>query len=258
MQDLTRELRQFETIFLVGSSQPNAFAAHVFTMEGELPFAGHPALGAAAVLHERVGGHERDWQLTLPAGRIELISRSQHGGYDVTMNQGSAAFGSIIDAADEAMWLEAFGVQECHRDPRLPICVVSTGLPYLIVPITNAGLNQARIVVDDLDARLSSVGAAFAYLFNLDEFEGRTWDNQGATEDIATGSAAGPVAALLVRHGLQQAGIPFVLNQGRHVGRPSRMTVEIRSSPGRPTPDVMLSGHVRMVARGYFDDQAIR
>jgi PhzF family phenazine biosynthesis protein len=257
MQSLTRELRQFETIFLISSSQPNAFAAHVFTMEGELPFAGHPVLGAAAVLHERAGGQHRDWQLTLPAGCIEVSSQSRAGGYDVTMNQGQASFGSIIDAADELAWLEAFGLNECHRDPRLPMCVVSTGLPYLVVPVTSSGLSVAQISVQNLDEKLASIGAAFAYVFDLDELEGRTWDNQGATEDIATGSAAGPVAALLVRHDLQQLGLPFTLNQGRHVGRPSRMMVEIRNSVGRPAPDVMLTGSVKMVARGYFDDEAI-
>lgn len=257
MQDLTCELRQFETIFLVGSPQPNAFRGRVFTMECELPFAGHPSLGAAAVLHERAGGDAHNWELMLPAGRIEITSARLDVGYDVRMNQGGAVFGCVIDEADEAEWLRAFSLKEFHRDHRLPICVVSTGLPYLVVPITRSGLNEARITVEDLDARLASVGAAFAYLFNLDEFEGRTWDNQGSTEDIATGSAAGPVAALLVRHGFQQAGVPFVINQGRHVGRPSRMTLELRNRPDDPAPDVMLSGRVRMVARGYFDEDAI-
>lgn len=257
MQAITRELRQFETIFLVGSPQPKAFRARVFTLEGEVPFAGHPALGAAAVLHERAGGDEHEWQLTLPAGRVQLTSSSRRGGYNVTMNQGQAAFGAIIDAADETAWLNAFNLQECDRDPRLPICVVSTGLAYLIVPITTTGLSKARIVVGDLESRLASVGASFAYLFDLDELEGRTWDNQGVTEDIATGSAAGPVAALLVRHGLKQAGVPFALNQGRYVGRASRMAVEIRNTPGNAIPDVILSGPVRMIARGFFDDEAV-
>jgi len=257
MQSLTRELRQFETIFLAGPSQSNVFSARVFTMESELPYAGHPALGAAAVLHERAGGIEHEWQLTLPAGVVELASRGDAGSYDVTMNQGQPIFGEIIDPHDERGWLEAFSLQKRHRDPRLPMCVVSTGLPYLIIPLTTSGLDQACISTDELDAKLATVGAAFAYLFDLDRFEGRTWDNGGRVEDIATGSAAGPVAALLVRSGLQRAGVPIVLNQGAYVGRPSRMTVEIRSEPGSPIADVMLSGPVRMVARGCFDEQVI-
>lgn len=258
MQALTCELRQFETIFLVPTSEPNAFVARVFTMEEELPFAGHPALGAAAVLHERIGGDSHEWQLMLPAGRVELRSSSRGRAYCVTMNQGCPVFGAAIAQSDELMWLEAFGLHKGHRDARLPICVVSTGLPYLVVPVTSEGLGQTRIAVDDLEARLASIGASFAYLFDLDQFEGRTWDNKGLTEDIATGSAAGPTAALVVREGLKQAGVPFVLNQGRYVGRPSRMTVEIRSKPGQAIAEVLLSGSVTMVARGRFDEHVMR
>ena len=254
MQCLTRELRQFETIFLFGSSHSNAFSARVFTMEAEVPFAGHPALGAAAVLHERAGGVEYRCHLALPAGTVELASRRDTWGYDVTMNQGRPVFGQTIPASDERIWLGAFGLEEHHRDPRLPICVVSTGLPYLILPVTSPGLTQARISIDDLGAKLATVGASFAYVFDLDRFEGRTWDNEGVTEDIATGSAAGPIAALLVRYGLQGPARQFVLNQGRFVGRPSRMTVEVRSELGH---EVILSGPVKMVARGCFDELAI-
>src|SRR5215217_7861153 len=67
MQELTCELRQFETIFLTPTADADAFSARVFTMEEELPFAGHPAIGAAAVLHEQAGGTEHSWRLQLPA-----------------------------------------------------------------------------------------------------------------------------------------------------------------------------------------------
>lgn len=81
----------------------------------------------------------------------------------------------------------------------LPMQVVSTGLPYLIVPVST-GLDRARIVAGDFEERLASVGAKF--VFDPEQREGRTWDNAGAIEDVATGSAAGPAAAFLVAHGL--------------------------------------------------------
>jgi PhzF family phenazine biosynthesis protein len=258
MQALTRELRQFETIFLAGRSGSSAFSTRIFTMESELPFAGHPALGAAAVLHERAGGDEQRWQLAMPGGVVELASRRDAEGYHVVMNQGRPTFGTCVDANDERRWLDAFGLDVGHRDSRLPICVVSTGLPYLILPVTSLGLKQARILVHDLEARLATVGAAFAYLFDLDQCEGRTWDNEGLTEDIATGSAAGPVGALLVRCGLRNAGAPFVLNQGQFVDRPSCMTVEVESEPENPVANVILSGPVRMVGRGSIDEEVTR
>ncbi len=91
--------------------------------------------------------------------------------------------------------------------------VVSTGLPYLIVPVAN-GLDRARIAVRDFEDRLASVGAKFVYVFDPDKREGRSWDNAGAVEDVATGSAPGPAATFLAAHGLAALDEPVLINQG--------------------------------------------
>src|SRR5512147_2244004 len=111
MQALTRELRQFESIFLASSPEPNSFSARVFTMEEELPFAGHPAIGAAAVLHERTGGEEYECTLLLPAGEVALKSRRQGQNYQVSMNQGCVSFGVEIDGREHVSWLSCFGLE---------------------------------------------------------------------------------------------------------------------------------------------------
>jgi predicted PhzF superfamily epimerase YddE/YHI9 len=72
---------------------------------------------------------------------------------------------------------------------------------------------------------LREIGADFIYVLDPDRPEGRTWDNAGATEDVATGSAAGPAAAYLINYGLRPADEPFHVHQGRFVGRPSRIDV---------------------------------
>ena len=88
------------------------------------------------------------------------------------------------------------------------------------------------------------------------EHEGRTWDNLGRVEDIATGSAAGPVAAYLLAHGLAKAAEPIILRQGRFTGRPSEMRLSVASGvEGVPT-GVKLTGDVHMVASGLFDSLA--
>ncbi|MCL6682652.1 PhzF family phenazine biosynthesis protein [Sphingomonas alba] len=253
MQALTRELRQFESIFLTPSPEPDVFAARIFTMEEELPFAGHPAIGAAAVLHEQVGGDEYACTLLLSAGQVALKSRRQGLKYEVAMNQGRVSFGAEIDEREHASWLKCFGLEPRHLGRKMPVCVASTGLPYLVIPVTSEGLASARIAEDGLEERLASVGAKFAYVFDVEEREGRTWDNAGAVEDIATGSAAGPVAGLLVRHGLADTGQRIVLRQGRFVGRPSEMTVEVREGPDQGQCEVILSGRVVTVAHGEFD-----
>jgi PhzF family phenazine biosynthesis protein len=252
MQRLTCELRQFETIFLVPAAQPATYEARVFTMEEELPFAGHPSIGAAAVLHERSGGDCYDCRLVLGSGTVELSSERSGVGFQVTMEQGTPEFGTMIAADAEADWLAAFGLDGRDRDERMPLSVASTGLAYLVVPVTSAGLGKARIRADDLERRLAGIGAKFVYVLDIQQREGRTWDNQGIVEDIATGSAAGPAGALLVRHGLAEAGQPIVIRQGRFVGRPSEMRLEIAGTRQQIT-GVALSGSVAMVATGQFD-----
>ena len=252
MQRLTCELRQFETIFLVPSGERDRFDARVFTMEEELPFAGHPSLGGAAVLHERVGGDSYECRLNLPAASIVLTSRRSGEGYRVAMHQGVPQFGATIGVSEEHDWLSAFGLGDEDRDRRMPLCVASTGLPYLVVPVTGAGLERVRIDAPNLEQCLAAVGAKFAYVLDVSAREGRTWDNAGLVEDIATGSAAGPVAGLLVHFGLAATGEPIVIRQGRFVGRPSEMLVEVSGEPGR-IDDIVLSGSVCMIAKGRFD-----
>ena len=69
------------------------------------------------------------------------------------------------------------------------------------------------------------MGAKFVYLFEPDKREGRSWDNTGALEDVATGSAAGPAAAFLAAHGLAAQDETILINQGRLLGRPSVIAV---------------------------------
>jgi len=130
--------------------------------------------------------------------------------------------------------------------PGLPLQVVSTGLPYLIVPI-DSNLEQAQIVVQDFAAMLATVGAKFVYVFQVDRLEGRTWDNDGRVEDIATGSAAGPAAAYLVAHNRASPGERLVLTQGRFLSRPSELYASVQ---GGTEMSVTIKGQVCFVGNG--------
>jgi PhzF family phenazine biosynthesis protein len=255
MLRLTQELRQFESIFLAATAKPSVLAARVFTVEEELPFAGHPALGAGAVLHElqTPGCDAATFVLGLPTGQVRLDSeRVGRGAYRVAMQQGRPTFGRMLRADEEAPFLDALSLEPEHRCGHLPLEVVSTGLPYLIVPVTPNGLARARIRVADFDGLLEETGAKFVYVFDAEGLEGRTWDNAGAVEDIATGSAAGPTGAYLVRHRVVEAEKPFVLRQGRFVGRPSEIRVDVAGSAGLPA-SVRVAGDVQMVGSGVID-----
>jgi PhzF family phenazine biosynthesis protein len=255
MLRLTQELRQFESIFLAATADPCVFDARVFTVEEELPFAGHPALGAGAVIHEMQapGSDRATFVFALPAGQVRLDSeRMGQGAYRVAMAQGRPTFGRVLREDEEAPFLDALNLEPENRDSRLPLEVVSTGLPYLIVPVTPDGLARARIRAADFDGLLERIEAKFVYVFDAEEREGRTWDNAGAVEDIATGSAAGPTSAYLVRHRVVDAGKPVVLRQGRFVGRPSEMRVEVAGSAAMPA-SVTVAGDVQMVGTGVIE-----
>jgi len=96
----------------------------------------------------------------------------------------------------------------------LPLQVVSTGLPYLIIPVQSS-LENVKVVTSELGQMLAEVGAKFAYILQVSQLEGRTWDNDGRVEDIATGSAAGPVGAYLIRHGIKQPNIENCCSSGQ-------------------------------------------
>lgn len=240
MQALTRELKQFESIFLTPQDTHNAFSARVFTVEEELPFAGHPILGAAALLHQLHGGKsEAEWLLQLPEKQVRIVTRRHGKGLYAEMDQGPAEFGQVLDDAAADYFAAAFGSE---RDRRFAAQVVSTGLPYLLLPVTATGLATAK-QRESLDDALAGIGAAFVFLMDVDAREGRTWDPLGVVEDVATGSAAGPLAAWRVAQGLERREQPFALAQGRFLGRPSRLDVRVTASG-----NVLVGGEVQLLA----------
>ena len=200
MQRLTQEMRQIESIFLSHVDEGGA-SARIFTEDEELPFAGHPVLGAAAVLHLECAGDagERTWDLML-AGRTVTVTTSIAGGGTLAeMNQGPATFGAPLSPGEAAPLLQRLRLAVDDVADGLPLQVVSTGLPYLI-------------------------------------------------EDIATGSAAGPVGAYLWAHGQADDATAFELLQGRYLGRPSRLRVR-RDGQG----NIFVGGEVWPFARGELD-----
>ncbi len=251
MHLLTNELRQFESVFVQKGEQANYFKTRIFTMQEELDFAGHPLLGAAAVLHEKHSTAEREqWTLQTKVAKIAVATTAIERAFLVTMHQPRPTFGdgAVGTPSEIARWI---GLSPQDLDSDLPLQVVSTGLPYLIVPIVK-DLSKAQIMVDDLERRLNAVGAKFLYVYDVLGSEGRTWDNSGVVEDIATGSAAGPVAAYLCKHRRLSLGEELTIKQGRFVGRPSVIKATVRGS-GESYEGVEVSGRVNFIASGVFD-----
>lgn len=249
MQELTRELRQFEAIFLRATSVAGEFRAKVFTMEEQLDFAGHPVLGAAAALHERYGQNEVEtWRVVLNTRTIEVTTRRNGKAFFAAMLQPTAQFQPAIRLPSEIETImHSVNLSVDDKHPTLPLEVGSTGLAYLIVPIIR-NLQKAGIVIDNMEEMLAKIGARFVYIYDVGKSEGRNWDNKGLVEDIATGSAAGPIAAYLCRHGLLAIGQALSIKQGGYAGRPSEMAAKVVESG-----QIEVSGAIQMVASGSFD-----
>ncbi len=254
MDRITKELRHFESIFLEPAEGSRAFRARVFDLIEELDFAGHPVIGAACVLHAIHGTQDTErWTIHLKARSVTVATeRKTSMRYGAVLEQGAAQFLGTPAAALRAEMAAWFSLDEGALDPMLPAEVISTGLRYLILPVRPGALAAASIAPKDLESKLASLDAQYAYLLDVEGLEGRHWNNDGVVEDIATGSGAGCVAAFLRRHGRIGDGVLTTLHQGRFVGRPSEITIRAR---GRETAvhSVEVGGEVSLVGRGHLD-----
>lgn len=246
MQKLAQEFKQFETVFLRQTGE-KSFRARIFTVEEELDFAGHPILGAVSTIHEKLYTNEDQVTILFQLNHRQLKAESvrKKSCYQATMNQGTPEYLRVIDEESILTYLQALNLTAANLYPQAPMEVISTGLPYLIVPLAS-GLDKARILVNDFEEQLSKVNAKFVYVFDVSRMEGRTWDNLGAAEDVATGSAAGPTAAYLNKWNICKATESIVINQGGFVGRPSKIKVCVDHSTG----EIYVSGYVRIIAEG--------
>ena len=200
-------------------------------MEEELPFAGHPVIGASAFLHSELYSAEEvvPLEFVIQDRSISTVSRRQGASYMAEMDQGIVTAEPPISAAKSEAFLKALNLSITDLAPDLPLQVV-----FNWATLSNCGrltrtLKQAKIVVQDFEAMLATVGAKFVYVLQVGRLEGRTWDNDGRVEDIATGSAAGPAAAYLVLHNRASPNEDIILLQGRFLNRPSELYASVKT-----------------------------
>lgn len=257
MQVLTQEMRQFESIFLQQVND-RTVKARIFTSEEELEFAGHPVLGAAATLHDlqAQASEKAEWTFLLNKKTVQVVTTKKENHYDAWMNQGKAQFGKVLGEAETAGILPYINATPGELYPGLSPAVVSTGLPYLIVPLRNNRF-KARVGAPGLTEKLHAVGAQFIGLLDVETGSIRTGHNDGSVEDIATGSLAGPAGAFLVKHGLQKADTVIRINQGQNLSRKSELYVELHTCTDG-TMDVFVSGSVCKIASGLLAPELVR
>jgi trans-2,3-dihydro-3-hydroxyanthranilate isomerase len=254
MQALARETNLSETTFVLpdpGAAPGRPTRVRIFTVGEELPFAGHPTLGTAAVLRGATGA--REIVLALGVGEVPVTFEDRPDGLFGEMRQPEPVFGQVHPRDAVA---RALGLPVEQLDPAAPVQTVSTGLAFAVAPVRSlAALRGLRLDLARVDAYLAGTDARFFYLVS------RETDDPAARlharmvfyggEDPATGSAAGSCAAWMVRHGLAAPDERVLVEQGVEVRRPSRIFVRA-SARGDHVFDVRVGGSVVEVARGEF------
>jgi trans-2,3-dihydro-3-hydroxyanthranilate isomerase len=249
MLAFARETKLSETTFVQTATDPGAdYRNRIWTIVGELPFAGHPSLGTAvAVAHARAEREAHYIQQTgvgLQAVDVEL---GASGVARASMLQEPVVFG---DEIEPQRVLGALGLELVDGHPELPPQVVSTGLAMLMVPVRDeAVLNRVRPDVALLGDLLRELGIICAYLAAHDPAHdaahARSYFAADGmiVEDPATGSAAGPLCAYLhARTGADRVDIV----QGEAMGRPSRLMCEAGER-------VRVAGDVVLLAEGEIE-----
>jgi trans-2,3-dihydro-3-hydroxyanthranilate isomerase len=288
MQALAREMNLSETTFIL-PREPEVEAergkrVRIFTVAEELPFAGHPTLGTALYLYSTASTGPAEVSLDLNVGKIGVRftadaqrvsgegagqenARRPHTGGEVVrspedndrvagnvfgeMRQRDPEFGPTLPRDKVASVLGSDGEEIASEWPSQ---VVSTGLPFAIVPIRDLkSLASLKPDIAKATALLKGTGAQFIYFICPEERQPRREVRARmffyGGEDPATGSAAGCAISWMVRYGVVQSDEPILIRQGVEARRPSDIFVRA-SGENEKLTNVRVGGHAVEVLRG--------
>jgi trans-2,3-dihydro-3-hydroxyanthranilate isomerase len=254
MQALARETNLSETTFIlpreIEEERQKGTRVRIFTVQEELPFAGHPTLGTAYYLH-RFGGNNEVW-LDLNVDKIPVHFRSGHDTDNSfgEMRQRDPQAGKMHSKEEVA---RATGLMMSDFVSHLPIQTFSTGLAFTIVPIASLAAIRKIGPWSKFAEYLERSDGKFFYFVTAEtvdpsaKLHARMPFYYG--DDPATGSAAGCCAAWMAMHGVIERGEQAMIEQGIEVHRPSRIYVRAEKSGG-DVVNVHVGGYCVEVAQG--------
>lgn len=259
MQRIAKEINFSETTFITSRQPRNGgYDVRIFTPNAEVEFAGHPTLGTAHVIRNKLHLTDaNEVSLNLRVGQVPVtFTETAAGNSTLWMKQMPPQFGKQLGIAALA---DVLGLARSDFESDLPIEEVSTGFPTLIVPLKN--LDAVRRTKIDKEKYLALVADAWAKIilvFSCEAYEAghalsvRMFaDYYGVPEDPATGSSNGCLAAYLAQHRvLGSTCIDVATGQGYEVGRPS--TLFLRTEETRDGIVVFVGGGVVDVAAGVW------
>jgi trans-2,3-dihydro-3-hydroxyanthranilate isomerase len=254
MQAVAAEMDFSETTFVESDASP--YRVRIFTPEAEIPFAGHPTLGTAAVIREHIAaGTPDEVVLNLDVGEVPVtVDEDGDGAETLWMTQQPPEFGAQL-AHDRLA--AVLGLEESALDTDWPVQIVSTGLPTIVVPLADrATLTDIEVDREAYDDVTGDREAKNVLAFCPDprsdgnDFAVRVFAPfYGVPEDPATGSSNGCLAGYLARHRYTGSeSVSARVEQGYEMGRASLVHLETSDDGGEV--EVEVGGRVVPVARG--------
>jgi trans-2,3-dihydro-3-hydroxyanthranilate isomerase len=258
MQSIAAEFNLSETVFVVRAADAAARARlRIFTPRRELPFAGHPTIGAAVALAEHDPALQDRFAFEEGVGLVPIERDSAAGAGRFWLTTPAISFYETVPRADAARLL---GLSE---DELLPIepRFISAGSPLLCIALRDRdAVDRAAIDASLLELALGSVNSVATFIFapNPGDDGARRFDvysrmfapQTGIAEDPATGGATGPLAAYMIEVGLLPGDrdVGFVSEQGVKMGRRSLLHVRVEQSGSERR--IKIGGSAVVVARG--------
>jgi len=242
LQPLAREMAFSETVFVYPPGGEGHVRIRIFTPAAEVPFAGHPVLGSAFVL----AGPLQLEEIRLETGRGVIPVRLEREGARIVFGRMEQPVPTVEPYAEAADVLSALGVERSE----LPVERYDNGLEHVYVVLRSEG--EVAALAPDL-GRLAALPAVLCV--SCLAGSGRRWKTRmfapagGVPEDPATGSAAGPLAVHLARHGLVPFGEEIEISQGAEIDRPSTLYATAWGTSER-IDRVEVGGRAVVVARG--------
>lgn len=247
MQRIAGEMAFSETTFVFGATADADHRVRIFTPSRELPMAGHPTIGTAfALAHERrIAADAPVVTMALGVGPTPVSLEWSEGSLSFAwMPQPAPEFGMTTDhrsALAAGLGLAAQDLQ----GTKLPVQEVSSGVPFLFVPLARrAAVDAARMDRGAIQRFFTAIGMTERPLFVFTDERGNDDATAyarmfaplfGIPEDPATGGACGPLGGYLLYHGAISAAEARRLTvlQGVAMGRPSRIVVSVETDNGR-------------------------
>lgn len=255
MQRIAKEMNYSETTFI--TSIENA-TTRIFTPDVELPFAGHPTIGTAFVLQQEfMKGKTKTMSINLKIGQIPILFKYK-GDFlaEIWMEHKEPTFNGFF-APD--LVADVLGIRERDIDSRFKIQGVSTGVPTIIVPLKSlAAIKRIQINKEKYESLIENTQAKTILVFCRETYDKSNdlnvrffADYYGVSEDPATGSANGCLAAYLVKHDyFGKKVIDIRVEQGYEIGRESLLLLKAEEKSGKYF--IAVGGKVILVAKGIL------